>query len=150
MYQKSNSAELCFNFDPYVVQKLRREDSSGADDDNIVGNPPHLAALRKCDMARFDRDHITFQQFLDLAHQVAAMDMARVAARAGLCVVAVLHDLLQNFAFADRADFASWLAALLSPLVKSATNYAPSPLLCVSASSPGASSWSSRMRWSPR
>ena len=31
--------------------------------------------------------------FLDLAHQVAAMDMARVAARAGLCVVAVLHDL---------------------------------------------------------
>jgi len=31
--------------------------------------------------------------FLDLAHQVAAMRMARVAAEAGLCVVAVLHDL---------------------------------------------------------
>lgn len=31
--------------------------------------------------------------FLDLAHQVAAMRMAAVAARAGLCVVAVLHDL---------------------------------------------------------
>jgi iron complex transport system ATP-binding protein len=31
--------------------------------------------------------------FLDLAHQVAAMRMAVQAARAGLCVVAVLHDL---------------------------------------------------------
>ncbi len=31
--------------------------------------------------------------FLDLAHQVAVMKMAEVAARAGLCVVAVLHDL---------------------------------------------------------
>ncbi|HEY7724947.1 MAG TPA: ABC transporter ATP-binding protein [Anaeromyxobacteraceae bacterium] len=31
--------------------------------------------------------------FLDLAHQVAAMRLAAVAARAGLCVVAVLHDL---------------------------------------------------------
>jgi iron complex transport system ATP-binding protein len=31
--------------------------------------------------------------FLDLAHQVAAMRMALEAARAGLCVVAVLHDL---------------------------------------------------------
>jgi len=31
--------------------------------------------------------------FLDLAHQVMAMRMAVVAARAGLCVVAVLHDL---------------------------------------------------------
>jgi iron complex transport system ATP-binding protein len=31
--------------------------------------------------------------FLDLAHQVAAMRMASVAAGAGLCVVAVLHDL---------------------------------------------------------
>jgi len=33
--------------------------------------------------------------FLDLSHQVAAMEMARVAARGGLCVVAVLHDLNQ-------------------------------------------------------
>jgi iron complex transport system ATP-binding protein len=31
--------------------------------------------------------------FLDLPHQVAAMRMAEVAARGGLCVVAVLHDL---------------------------------------------------------
>jgi iron complex transport system ATP-binding protein len=40
--------------------------------------------------------------FLDLAHQVAAMDMARVAARAGLCVVAVLHDLNLAGESADR------------------------------------------------
>jgi iron complex transport system ATP-binding protein len=39
--------------------------------------------------------------FLDLGHQVAAMEMARVAARGGLCVVAVLHDL--NLA-ADACD----------------------------------------------
>jgi iron complex transport system ATP-binding protein len=39
--------------------------------------------------------------FLDLAHQVAVMKMARVAARGGLCVVAVLHDL--NLA-ADACD----------------------------------------------
>jgi iron complex transport system ATP-binding protein len=31
--------------------------------------------------------------FMDLAHQVAAMRMAAEATRAGLCVVAVLHDL---------------------------------------------------------
>ena len=31
--------------------------------------------------------------FLDLGHQVAAMRMAQAAARGGLCVVAVLHDL---------------------------------------------------------
>jgi iron complex transport system ATP-binding protein len=40
--------------------------------------------------------------FLDLAHQVAAMEMARVAARAGLCVVAVLHDLNLAGESADR------------------------------------------------
>jgi iron complex transport system ATP-binding protein len=39
--------------------------------------------------------------FLDLAHQVAAMEMARIAARGGLCVLAVLHDL--NLA-ADACD----------------------------------------------
>lgn len=39
--------------------------------------------------------------FLDLGHQVAAMRMAQVAARGGLCVVAVLHDL--NLA-ADACD----------------------------------------------
>jgi iron complex transport system ATP-binding protein len=40
--------------------------------------------------------------FLDLAHQVAVMRMAQVAARAGLCVVAVLHDLNLAAAACDR------------------------------------------------
>ena len=40
--------------------------------------------------------------FLDLAHQVAAMEAMRVAARAGLCVVAVLHDLNLAGAACDR------------------------------------------------
>jgi iron complex transport system ATP-binding protein len=40
--------------------------------------------------------------FLDLSHQVAAMEMARLAARGGLCVVAVLHDLNLAAAACDR------------------------------------------------
>jgi len=40
--------------------------------------------------------------FLDLAHQLAAMRMAEVAARGGLCVVAVLHDLNLAAASCDR------------------------------------------------
>jgi iron complex transport system ATP-binding protein len=40
--------------------------------------------------------------FLDLAHQAAVMRMARVAAEAGLCVVAVLHDLNLAAAACDR------------------------------------------------
>jgi iron complex transport system ATP-binding protein len=40
--------------------------------------------------------------FLDLQHQVAVMEMARVAARGGLCVVAVLHDLNLAAASCDR------------------------------------------------
>jgi iron complex transport system ATP-binding protein len=40
--------------------------------------------------------------FLDLGHQVAAMAMAQVAARGGLCVVAVLHDLNLAAAACDR------------------------------------------------
>ncbi len=40
--------------------------------------------------------------FLDLAHQVAVMTMARLAARGGLCVVAVLHDLNLAAAACDR------------------------------------------------
>ncbi|HTT70671.1 MAG TPA: ABC transporter ATP-binding protein [Anaeromyxobacteraceae bacterium] len=40
--------------------------------------------------------------FLDLAHQVSAMRMAEVAARGGLCVVAVLHDLNLAAASCDR------------------------------------------------
>lgn len=52
--------------------------------------------------------------------------------------VRVLHDLVCDFRFAEKADFSAWLAGLLSPLVKSATRNAPAPLVCVSASSPGA------------
>jgi iron complex transport system ATP-binding protein len=40
--------------------------------------------------------------FLDLGHQVKAMRMAEVAARGGLCVVAVLHDLNLAAASCDR------------------------------------------------
>jgi len=40
--------------------------------------------------------------FLDLGHQVAAMHLASVAARGGLCVVAVLHDLNLAAAACDR------------------------------------------------
>ena len=40
--------------------------------------------------------------FLDLGHQVAAMRMAVLAARGGLCVVAVLHDLNLAAAACDR------------------------------------------------
>jgi len=40
--------------------------------------------------------------FLDLAHQVAVTEMMRVAARAGLCVIAVLHDLNLAAAACDR------------------------------------------------
>jgi cobalamin transport system ATP-binding protein len=40
--------------------------------------------------------------FLDLGHQVAAMRMAQVAARGGLCVLAVLHDLNLAAAACDR------------------------------------------------
>jgi iron complex transport system ATP-binding protein len=40
--------------------------------------------------------------FLDLGHQLAAMRMAEVAARGGLCVVAVLHDLNLAAAACDR------------------------------------------------
>jgi len=40
--------------------------------------------------------------FLDLGHQVAAMRMAQAAARGGLCVLAVLHDLNLAAAACDR------------------------------------------------
>ncbi len=40
--------------------------------------------------------------FLDLGHQVAAMRMAQLAAKGGLCVVAVLHDLNLAAAACDR------------------------------------------------
>lgn len=56
-------------------------------------------------------------------------------ARAG---VAIFKALLSDFRFAAPEDFSSWLAGLLSPLVKAATGNAPAPLFCVTASSPGA------------
>lgn len=52
--------------------------------------------------------------------------------------VAMFEDLLCNFRFATPADRSSWLAGLLTPLVKSAIDNAPAPLVCVSAASPGA------------
>jgi len=47
------------------------------------------------------------------------------------------EDLLSDFRFASRGDFSSWMAALLSPLVKSATGNAPAPLFIVSAPAAG-------------
>jgi len=52
--------------------------------------------------------------------------------------VSVFARILGGYSFASPADFSSWLAALLSPLVKAATANAPAPLFCISASSPGA------------
>jgi hypothetical protein len=51
--------------------------------------------------------------------------------------VRLFKDLTSGFTFASPADFSSWLAGLLSPLVKAATGNAPAPLICISAASPG-------------
>lgn len=59
------------------------------------------------------------------------LDDAREAVR-------VFHRMLSGFRFVERADFSSWLAALLTPLVKAAIGNAPAPMLCISAASPGA------------
>lgn len=52
--------------------------------------------------------------------------------------VALFRELLSDFSFATPADFSTWLAAVLSPLVKAATRNAPSPLFLISASTAGA------------
>jgi hypothetical protein len=52
--------------------------------------------------------------------------------------VAVFADLLCDYQLAGPEDFSSWLAGLLTPLVKASICNAPAPLFCVSASSPGA------------
>jgi len=52
--------------------------------------------------------------------------------------IRMFRTLLSDFKFAARGDFSSWLAGLLSSLVKSATGNAPGPLICVTASSAGA------------
>lgn len=52
--------------------------------------------------------------------------------------VRVFKDLVGDFHFFAPEDLSAWVAALLSPLTKAATDNAPSPLFVVSASSPGA------------
>lgn len=52
--------------------------------------------------------------------------------------IALFRDLLCDFKFHSDADFSSWLAGLLTPLVKAGTGNAPSPLVCISASNAGA------------
>ncbi len=52
--------------------------------------------------------------------------------------IRMFRKLLCDFKFAGKGDFSSWLAGVLSSLVKPATGNAPGPLICVSASSPGA------------
>jgi hypothetical protein len=68
--------------------------------------------------------HVDLPEHLDQPDAAAAVD--------------VFRDLLCDFKFQEEADFSSWLAGLLSPLVKAATGNAPVPLICISASSPGA------------
>lgn len=55
-----------------------------------------------------------------------------------VAAVRLFQDLLSDFRFASPADFSSWLAALLSTLVKSATRNANAPLFVVSAPTAGA------------
>jgi hypothetical protein len=47
------------------------------------------------------------------------------------------YRMLSGFRFVEKADFSSWLAALLTPLVKAGLGNAPAPMLCISAASPG-------------
>lgn len=61
----------------------------------------------------------------------ASLDDARKA-------VGQFRDLLSDFTFLSDADFSTWLAGLLSPLVKAATKNAPAPIFCISASNAGA------------
>lgn len=49
----------------------------------------------------------------------------------------VLTDLVSEYDFATPADRSAWLAGVLSPLVKSATENAPAPLFLITASSAG-------------
>jgi hypothetical protein len=52
--------------------------------------------------------------------------------------VRAFYRMLSGFRFVELADFCSWLAALLTPLVKASMGNAPAPMLCISAASPGA------------
>lgn len=74
--------------------------------------------------------------FLEPSVEVSVPDNA--TREQALEAVETFRDLLTDFKFSEPADFSSWLATLLSPLVKAATDNAPAPLLCVSASSAGA------------
>ena len=75
------------------------------------------------------------RMFLEPSVAVTVEDLPTLAdARAA---VDVFRDLLCDFRFAE-GGFESWLAGLLTSLVKSAIGNAPAPLVCVSASTPGA------------
>lgn len=74
--------------------------------------------------------------YLDPSVQVSVLD--RPTQADAIDAVDLLRDLVCDFKFQEEADFTSWLASLLSPLVKSATRNAPSPLFIISASSAGA------------
>lgn len=74
--------------------------------------------------------------FLEPNVEVVVPDLATRAQ--AVEAVDAFRDLLVDFKLVETADFSSWLATLLSPLVKAATKNAPAPLLCISASSPGA------------
>lgn len=54
-----------------------------------------------------------------------------------VAAIRLFENLLSDFQFASSADFSTWLAALLSTLVKSATRNAPAPLFIVSAPTAG-------------
>lgn len=54
-----------------------------------------------------------------------------------VAAVRLFENLLSDFQFASSADFSAWFAALLSTLVKSATQNAPAPLFIVSAPTAG-------------
>lgn len=77
----------------------------------------------------------TARVYLDPSVTVEVGDPTRADAKNA---VAVFRDLLGDYKFAENADISSWLAALLSPLVKAATKNAPAPLFIISASSAGA------------
>lgn len=73
--------------------------------------------------------------FLEPSVGVAVADWPEQAD--AVAAVEIFRDLMCDFSFAHPADFSTWLAGLLSPLVKSATANAPTPLICLSASNPG-------------
>jgi hypothetical protein len=120
---------------PVVAQILRdrRTHPSVRELDAVTGTPVLLAdgtILQARGYSEAARLYLEPTVQVDVP-EFPARDDARRA-------VALLADVVSDFRFASSADLSSWLAAVLSPLVKSATGNAPAPLVCVSASSPGA------------